>query len=179
MNNIKRKPFFIKGNFLAAFIAGFVLLLLIEVVLSGLSIYWLAGQEIEKQLFSSHINIAQSAKIISPIIIKVNASAALLSVLLACLALLIVHLKTNALFSKIVEGLHNIKDKHTYFRIRPFGANKSRQLIEEFNLAASYFDKQLNEINSLLDSLIACKDSLEAAKLRQKLHSLIAGKNPV
>lgn len=177
MNKLKRKRFFIKGNFQIAFIIGFILILLLEVTLAGLFIYRLSQEALEKAAFSSHITIDRSAQLIKPIILKVNIYTMLAIVLIAGLAVMIANLRLHALFSKIIKGLENLRDNNTSFHIKPHGRKQARELIKEFDQAASYLDKRLAGLRHVTDSLLEEKELTHIAKLHDKLYSIIAGKN--
>lgn len=177
MNKFKRKSFFLKGNFQIAFIIGFILLLLLEVMLAGFFIYRLSEETLEKAAFSSHITIDRSAQLIKPVILKVNIYTMLMIVLIAGLAVTITNLRLHALFSKIIKGLENLKDNNTSFQIKPHGRKQARELIKEFNQAASYLDKRLAGLRHVIDSLLGEKELGHIAKLHDKLYSIIAGKN--
>jgi len=177
MNRHKRKPFFIKENFQTTAIICFVLLLFIEVMAAGLFIYRLSEGAIENAEYSSHITISSGSQLIKPIILKVNACAILISVLLACLAAAIMYLRLRALFGKIINGLENLRDNNTSFRINQHGIKNTRELIKEFNQAASSLDKRLADSRDTLDSLIKERGLRHISKLHSRLYSIVAGKD--
>lgn len=177
MNKLKRKPFFIKRNFHIAFVIGFILLLLLEVMLAGALIYKLSAEAIENAAFSSHININRSAQLIKPIILKVNIYVMLMSVLLAGLAIAITYFRLHFLFSKIIRGLENFRNNNTPFHIKPSGGKQTRELIKEFNHASSCLDNRLSDLRLTLDSLLVEKDLKQTVKLQNRLYSIISHKN--
>lgn len=174
----KRKPFFIKRNFQITFIIGFVALLFIEVMLSGLFIYRLSAAAVEKAAFRSHITINRSAQIIGPIILKVNACGIIVSILLAGLAVAITYRRSRDLFNKIIEGLNNLRDNNLSFRIDERGSRKTAAFINEFNEAATYFEQRMNNLRFILEAAIAEKELKNIEKLHNRLSSLIAEKDP-
>jgi len=173
MNKHKRKPFFIKGNFQIAVIASFTLLLFIEVITAGLFIYKLSANAVEDAEYSSHITINSGSQLIKPIILKVNTYAILISILLAGLVAAIMYFRLRALFANIINGLENLRDNNTSFRINQYGIKNTRELIEEFNQAASSLDKRRGELQVALDSLIKETDTGHISKLHNRLYSLI------
>jgi len=177
MNKLKRKSFFLKGNFQIVFIIGFISILLFEVTLAGFFIYKLSAETLEEAVFSSHINIATSAQIIKPIIIRINIYVILISVALACLIITVTYIKLRVLFGKIIDGLENLKNNNTPLHIKPYGRKQARELIKEFNLAASCLDKQLAGLHHTIDSLVKEKELRHIAKSHDKLYSIIAGNN--
>jgi len=177
MNKYKRKPFFIKGNFQIAVIAGFVLLLFIEVMAAGLFIYKLSANAVEDAEYSSHITINSGSQLIKPIILKVNAYAILISVLLAGLAAAIMYFRLRALFAKIIKGLENLRDNNTPFRINRYGIKNTRELITEFNHAAAYLDKRRATVRDTLDALIKEKELKTISRLHATLYSILADKD--
>ncbi len=177
MSKFKRKKFFLKDNFQLAFITGFILLLLFEVMLAGFFIYKLSAKALEEAAFSSHINIISSEQLIKPVVLKVNIYTMLTIVLIAGLAVAIANLRLHALFSKIIKGLENLKDNNTSFCIEPRGRKQTRELIKEFNQAASYLDKRLAGLRHVIDPLIEEKELKHIVKLHNKLYSIITGNN--
>lgn len=176
MKKQKRRPFFIKGNFQIAFIGVFILLLLSETAAAGLLIYRLSAEAIESAVFSSHLAINQSAQIIKPIILKVNGWVALISILLACVAVTAVFFKLHTLFSRIIAKLKGLRDNKEFLPLPARGGKNTRKLIAEFNQAGSALDQRLREIHFLLDSLTVAEELSSIHKLHGKLHALIAGK---
>ncbi len=173
MNKIKRKRFFIRGNFQMAFIAGFVLLLFMEVLSASFFIYTLSSRAIEETSFKSHIAINSLAEIVAPIIIKVNICVILISIFLSCVAASIAYFRLIVLFDKILEGLENLRDKNTSFRLAVRGGKNARELITEFNNAASYLDKRQAGLLDALNSIIDEKELKNISKLHKKLGSII------
>lgn len=173
MNKSKRKPFFLKNNFQIAFIVGFVLLLLVEVASAGFLIYKLSEGAIENEAFSSHININTTAQLIKPIIFKVNIYTMLTSILLAGLVIAITYLRLHFLFRKIITGLERLGDNAPFY-IKPRGRKQARELIKEFDQAASYLEKRMNALHSVLDSLLVERELGHIVKLHAKLYSIIA-----
>ena len=173
MSNQKRKPFLIKGNFQLTFILGFTLFLLIEVIAAGFAIYILAEKTLEDLAFSSHINFNKSLEIISPIVIKVNIWMILCSIFVACAITAITCINLHSLFSKIIQGLENLKNNHTSSRINPRGNKDTRELIKEFNHTAAYLDKNMQDLRTTLDSLLEEKELERIIELQNKLYSII------
>lgn len=173
MNNVKRKPFFISGNFQIGFITGFILLLFIEVALAALYIYRLSEKAFEATAFKSHITIDTGAQIIGPIILKINIYVILISILLSALGTIITYVGRHALFNKLLEGLENLKRNNLSFRINPCGRKNTRELIKEFNQAASYLDKRKEDIHLTVDLLLEEKEIKHIEKLHNKLYSII------
>lgn len=177
MDKQKRKPFFVKGNFQIAFIIGFIMLLFIEITAAGLFIYRLSERAIEDTAFSSHLTIDRSAQIIRPIVIKANIYIMLISIFLACVVVAITYLKLHALFGKLIKGLENLKNNTGSFRINLRGGKNTREIIKEFNQAASYLDKHLGDLRLVLDSLLVEKELRHIAEFHDRLYSIIAGKD--
>ncbi len=177
MHKLKRKPFFIKGNFQIFFIAGFILFLLLEVAGAGFFIYKLSAEKIENAQFSSHININQSIQIIKPVVIKINIYTILFSIIIAGILVLITYFQLHTLFSEIMGGLEKLGGNYTLFRLKPRGTKKTRELIREFNQVGIYFDQRLNDLQLTLNSLSAEKDLKQIAKLHHKLHLIISHKS--
>lgn len=177
MNKQKRKLFIIKSNFQIAFIVGFILLLFIEVMAASLFIYRLSAETIEDAVFSSHITIDRSTQIIRPIVLKVNTCFILISIFLSGLVIVIVYLRFHALFSSIIEGLENLRGNNTSFRIKLRGRKNTRELIKEFNQAASSIDSRITLLRGTIDSLLQKKELKDIERLHNKLYSLIADKD--
>lgn len=173
MSHQKRKLFLIKGNFQLAFILGFILFLLIEVIAASSAIYLLSQKALEHAAFSSHLGFNRSLEIISPIVIKVNVWVVLGSIFLACALMLITYINLHSLFSKIVQGLESLKNNHTSLRLNLRAGKNSQALIKEFNHAAEYFDRRLLDLRAALDSLLKEKELEKIIKLQNKLSSII------
>jgi len=169
----KRKTFFIKGNFQIVFILGFILLLFIEVSLAGIFIYKSSAYALEKVAYSSHISIDKTAQIIKPIVIKVNASVILISIILAACIMALAGISLHSLFNRIIEGLKNLKNNNTSFRISQCGGKDTRELIKEFNQAAIALDKKKNDLNLLINSILAEKDLKTITNLHQKIYLMV------
>lgn len=177
MNTIKRKRFFIRGNFQIAFIAGFVLLLFMETLSASFFIYILSSRAIEETAFKSHIAINSLAEIVAPIIIKVNICAILISIFLSCVAASIVYFRLIVLFDKILEGLENLRNKAASFRLDVRGGKNAREFIMEFNHMTSYLDKRQAGLLDVLNSIIEEKELKNISKLHKKLDSIIDDEN--
>lgn len=177
MNKQKRKLFIIKSNFQIAFIIGFILLLFIEAMTAGLFIYRLSADAIEDAVFSSHITINRSTQIIRPIVLKVNTYFILISIFLAGLVIVIAYLRFHALFASIIEGLENLRGNNTAFRIKLRGIKNTRELIKEFNQAASSMDNYMALLRGTIDSLLQKKELKDIERLHNKLYSLITDKD--
>ncbi|MDO8663125.1 MAG: hypothetical protein Q7K98_07930 [Candidatus Omnitrophota bacterium] len=173
MSNQKRKPFLLKGNFQLTFILGFTLFLFIEVIAAGFAIYILSAKALEDAAFSSHVSFNRSLEIISPIVLKVNIWMILGSIFLACVIILIVYLNLHNLFSKIIQGLENLKNNNTAFRIDLRGNKDTRELIKEFNHTAGYLDHRRLDLHTTIDSLLKKKELEDIVKLHKKLSSII------
>lgn len=173
MNKNRRKPFFIKRNFRITFIIGFITLLFIEVILAGLFIYKLSAAAVEKEAFRSHISINKSSQITGPIILKVNVFSIIISIILAGLIVTVSYYRNRDLFNKIIEGLENLRDNNLSFRIVARGGKKTRELIKEFNAAASYFEQRGNKLHFVLEGLFAEKELKNIEKLHNQLSAII------
>jgi len=177
MEKQKRRKFFIKGNFQINFILGFILLLFIEVMFAAMIIYKLSYSATEEAMFKSHLMIEKSSQIIEPIILKVNLCVILASILLAGIGTMIGYFRYRSLFSEIIRGLKNLKDNNSTFRINLGGGKNTRELIREFNHAASYLDKHQADLKIMLDSLSGENELKNIEKLHIQLCSIIAEKN--
>lgn len=178
MHTHKRQQFFVKGNFQISFITGFISLLFIEVLGAGLCIYRLSYAAIEETTYKSHISIESAAQIIGPIILKVNTYVILISIILAGLAAAIVCFRLHGLFDKIITGLKHLKNNNTSFRISAGGSKNTRELIKEFNQAASCLDARLGNARQLLDLMAAEKNLYNLEKLHNKLYFILAENEP-
>ncbi len=177
MSKQKRKAFLIKGNFQITFILGFILFLFIEVVTAGFVIYILSEKALEDVAFSSHVSFNRSLEIISPIVLKVNIWVTVGSIFLACALTLITYLNLHSLFSKIIKGLESLKNNHTSFRIGLRGNKDTRELIKDFNHAAGYLNKNMQDLRTTLDSLLEEKELDRITKLQNRLSSIISNKS--
>jgi len=175
MNKQKRKKFFIKGNFQITIILGFTLFLFIEVLAAGWFIYKLSFTAIENASFKSHLTIDKGAQIIAPVILRINISVITITVLFSSLAAVIFYFRTRALFRKIIFGLENFKRNNMAFRLAPRGGKKTRELIKEFNQAASQLDKKHTELINVLDALLKENKLSQISKLHNKLYLIITG----
>ncbi len=173
MNKNRRKPFFIKRNFQIYFIIGFIALLFIEAILTGLFIYRLSNAAVEKEASRPRISINKSSQLIGPIILKVNISGIIISIILAGLSVTVSYYRNRNLFNKIIEGLENLRDNNLSFRIDARGGKKTVELINEFNEAAYYFEQRGNNLRAVLDALIAEKELKNIEKLHNRLSSII------
>lgn len=173
----KRRLFLLKENFQIIFITSFVLLLFVEVMAAGLCIYKLTNKSIEQAAFKSHLAVNSGAQIIAPIILKVNIYGILISILMAVLIAAMTFYRIRVLSAKLVKGLQSLADNTTTLLIQPYGGENTRQLIREFNHAASFLDKRQADLRSLLDSLLIEKELKQIDKLHQKLFTLLAEKN--
>jgi hypothetical protein len=179
MNKNRRKPFFIKRNFRLTFIIGFIALLFIEVILTGVFIYKLSAAAVEKEAFRSHISINKSSQITGPIVLKVNVFSVIISIILAGIIVTVSYYRNRNLFDKIIEELENLRDNNLSFRIDAAGGKKARELINEFNAAASYFEQRGNNLQAVLDKLIAEKELENIEKLHNKLSSILTENDSV
>jgi hypothetical protein len=174
----KRQQFFVKGNFQIAFITGFIMLLFIEVIGAGVCIYRLSYEAIEASTYRSHISLESASQIIGPVILKVNMYVIFTSIILAGLAAAITCFKLHGLFDKIIEGLKNLKYNNTAFRIAESGRKNTRELIKEFNQAASCLDTRMTNVRRLLDLIATEKNLSNLEKLHNKLYSVLAENEP-
>lgn len=171
----RRKPFFVKGNFQIALVLGLGGLLFLEVMGAGWWIYRLAAQAIEEAAFRSHLTLQTSAQVIRPVVVRVNLALVGIGILLAGLAVAAAHARLHALFTRMLEGLENLRRNNTSFRLRGMGGKDSRELIQEFNRAASALDKRLGELRLVCDLLLAEKDLKAIQKHHERLTVLISG----
>lgn len=177
MSPRKRKSFFIKDTFQIMFIAGFILLLFLEVMTAGIFIYKLSNKAVEEAAFKSHLMLETGMEIINPIILEVNLYVIFFSIFTAILVAGLMFYRLHLLFRKIIDGLESLAfgDNKPLF-IKPYGGNNTRQLISEFNQAAAYLHKQQLDIKSVLDSLSIEKELKHIEKLQNKLYILISEK---
>lgn len=176
MNNMKRKPFFIRKNFEIAFVVVFISLLLCEISGAVFFIYRLSWQALEDNVFRSHLNIQTAAQIVEPVIIKVNIYVVSITVFLGALALSIILIKRRRLFLKIISGLDNLKDNNASFRLRIYGGKKTRVLLKEFNQAAAFIDRRQRDMDSTFRLLTTEMDLKRLASLHKRLYHIITGK---
>lgn len=176
MNKSKRRPFFIKDNFQLSFIAGFIALLFIEIMLADFFIYELSRKAVEDAAFSSHLSLERSAQILGPIILKVNICFIAVTFLLAVLTSAAAYYRLHIVFAGIVEGFNKLKKNNTSVRLKLRGTKPARELIGEFNKAAESLDKRAENLTLIMNSLDKEKELNRLTKLHNELCAIIAEK---
>jgi len=177
MEKYKRKLFFLRENFQIHFICSFILFVFVEVIFAAWYIYRLAYLRIEEYAALSHMPVDSAAEVLGPVILKVNACVIVISIIIGFGAAFLSYKRLQELFGRIILGLNELKDNKTRVRLSASGGRNSRELIEEFNQAASCLAARTILIKKLTGELIHEKNIDQIEKIHNDLYSLLAQKD--
>lgn len=178
---IKRKPFFIKGNFQLKFILCFISLLILGVSFSALMIHEALNHILEEASFSAHMSLSTSGQLLWRTIIQINVLMGSMIIAMGLLMGLIVHFYSETLFYVLAKGLDHLKQGDFSFRIKRKGQWAGKNLIGQFNHVASGLSKRLELTCTLLNEAIKLtqqKNEDMAEKLEQIHKKIRQGQFP-
>lgn len=151
---IKRKPFFIKGNFQLKFILCFIGLLITGIGLSVMFIYGALNYILETASFSAHMSFTTSGQLLWWTILKINLLISSIIIVIAIFMGVIVHVYSENLFHILSEGLDHLKQGDFSFRIKRKGRWGGKNLIGQFNHLATGLYKRLELTRTMLNEAI-------------------------
>ncbi len=156
---IKRKPFFIRGNFQLVFILSYVLILAAGVLCDSALIYHMIKGILERAAFSSHLNLDSSGDLFWGTILKVNFLLSCAIIAVGLLAITTIYVYLESFFATLSQGLEKLAAGKVSFRLRRRRLPGMRSFTKDFNEAAHALEKEAADIRAGLEWILSALNS--------------------